>query len=134
MQNLNQKKVFCWKQKKLTCFVSEKKYFLDGQSGSPLMFEVLYHSQKFWACLLLKRSLLVCGSLPKNNFFPLHVPLFSSFIWQPTFFFLYGISCFFFFLMHMDIESACMWLTLETSPRCSRVLFGKSSSMLTFLS
>ena len=30
-----------------------------------------------------------------------------------------------FFLMHMDIESACMWLTLETSLRCIRVLFGK---------
>ena len=47
MQNLNQKQVLCWKQRKtsLFCFRKEK-CFLDGQSGSPLMFEVLYHSPK----------------------------------------------------------------------------------------
>ena len=39
--------MFCWKQRKtnLFCFRKEK-CFLDGQSGSPLMFEVLYHSPK----------------------------------------------------------------------------------------
>ena len=57
----------------------------------------------------------------------------STILYDSPLFFFYGISCFF-FLMHMDIESACMWLTLETSLRCSRVLFGKWSSMLTFLS
>ena len=71
MQNLNKKKKKCVllkaKKTNLFCFRKEK-YFLDGQSGSPLMFEVLYHSQRFWACLLLKSCLLVCGSLPKNNF------------------------------------------------------------------
>ena len=80
---------------------------------------------------LLGKFSLACSLKKKSSFFRSFVlPFYKT----AHFSFLWNILFPFFSLMHMDIESACMWLTLETSLRCCRVLFGKWSSMLTFLS
>ena len=118
-----------WKLfQKLTC-VMEKSVFdaLKWLLLENLLFLSL--SKKNIMCPLCSENSLL-RVLSKKLSSPF---LCSTILYDSPLFFFYGISCFF-FLMHMDIESECMWLTLETSLRCSRVLFGKWSSMLTFLS
>ena len=80
MQNLNQKKVFCWKQRKtnLFCFRKEK-CFLDGQSGSPLMFEVLYHSPKILGVSSLENQFARLWISAQKQFPPVPRSLFLLF-------------------------------------------------------
>ena len=80
MQNLNQKKVFCWKQRKtnLFCFRKEK-CFLDGQSGSPLMFEVLYHSPKILGVSSLENKFARLWISTQKQFPPVPRSLFLLF-------------------------------------------------------